>query len=97
MTRSGCPHPRTCVILTREVSPTVCLGGCHDPLCPCRHRARRTLMNRCVEVTTTRREHGDVPGWVFITIMTAAIAMAIWTLLGTTTMVKTAINSVTAP
>ncbi|HON75497.1 MAG: hypothetical protein WAW82_10125 [Candidatus Lutibacillus vidarii] len=62
-------------------------------------RARRTLMNRCVEVTTTRRERGDVPGWVFITIMTAAIAMAIWTFAGDQllTMVKTAINSVTAP
>lgn len=63
------------------------------------HRARRTVVTRVVEVTTTRRERGDVPGWVFITIMTAAIAMAIWTFAGDQllTMVKTAINSVTKP
>ncbi len=63
------------------------------------HRARRTVVTRFVEVATTRRERGDVPGWVFITIMTAAIAMAIWTFAGDQllTMVKTAINSVTKP
>ena len=27
-----------------------------------------------------RRERGDVPGWVLITVMTAGLVVAIWTL-----------------
>ncbi len=28
--------------------------------------------------TTRRRERGDVPGWVLITLMTAALVSALW-------------------
>ena len=30
-----------------------------------------------------RRERGDVPGWVLITVMTAGLVVAIWQLAGT--------------
>jgi hypothetical protein len=30
----------------------------------------------------TRRDHGDVPGWVLITLMTAALVIVIWSLAG---------------
>jgi hypothetical protein len=29
-----------------------------------------------------RKERGDVPGWVLITVMTAGLVVAIWTLAG---------------
>jgi hypothetical protein len=29
-----------------------------------------------------RDERGDVPGWVLVTLMTAALVLAIWTLAG---------------
>ena len=33
-----------------------------------------------LQVTESERERGDVPGWVMITLMTVAVATAIWTL-----------------
>lgn len=31
---------------------------------------------------TSRSERGDVPGWVLITLMTAALVVGIWTVAG---------------
>ena len=33
-----------------------------------------------MQVAESERERGDVPGWVMITLMTVAVATAIWTL-----------------
>jgi hypothetical protein len=61
-------------------------------------RLTSTLM-RARRVASARPEGGDVPGWVFITIMTAGIVMAIWAFAGPQllTMITNAINSVTGP
>ena len=40
------------------------------PRTPGRHRRRPAA---------TRRERGDVPGWVLITLMTAALVAVLWT------------------
>ena len=44
-----------------------------------------------------RRERGDVPGWVLITVMTAGLVVAIWQIAGDqlATMLKNALSSVT--
>ena len=44
-----------------------------------------------------RKERGDVPGWVLITVMTAGLVVAIWQLAGDqlATMLKNALSSVT--
>lgn len=31
-------------------------------------------------LTRARDEHGDIPGWVMVTLMTAAIVAAVWAL-----------------
>lgn len=36
-----------------------------------------------MQVSKAEGERGDVPGWVMITLMTVAIATAIWTLTST--------------
>ncbi|TDW14991.1 hypothetical protein [Kribbella kalugense] len=43
-----------------------------------------------------RKERGDVPGWVLITVMTAGLVVAIWTLAGDqlATMLRNALSSV---
>ncbi|MEO6713887.1 MAG: hypothetical protein ABIM89_10710 [Mycobacteriales bacterium] len=33
-----------------------------------------------LQIRKDERERGDIPGWVMITLMTVAIATAIWTL-----------------
>ena len=45
----------------------------------------------------TRKEHGDVPGWVLITVMTAGLVVAIWAIAGPALgkMLQDALNSVT--
>lgn len=45
----------------------------------------------------TEKERGDVPGWVLITLMTAGLVVAIWTVAGPalTGLFETAINKVT--
>lgn len=49
-----------------------------------RNHARTTLMSLPVRLDirlrAPRGERGDVPGWVLITLMTAAIVAALWTL-----------------
>lgn len=39
-----------------------------------------TMPNRIIE--RLREEHGDVPGWVLITLMTAGLVIVIWGLAG---------------
>lgn len=44
-------------------------------------------------------ETGDVPGWVLITLMTAALVTGIWAIAGDqlTSMFESALNGVTGP
>ena len=44
-------------------------------------------------------ERGDVPGWVLITLMTAALVTGIWAIAGDQlkTMFENALNGVTGP
>ena len=44
-----------------------------------------------------RNEHGDVPGWVLITVMTAGLVAAIWAIAGSqlSAMLRDALSSVT--
>ncbi len=42
----------------------------------------KRAMDRIVERTGGDRERGDVPGWVLITLMTAALVTAIWAVAG---------------
>lgn len=46
-----------------------------------------------------RDETGDVPGWVLITLMTAALVTGIWAIAGEqlTSMFEDALNGVTGP
>ena len=45
-----------------------------------------------------RKERGDVPGWVLITVMTAGLVVAIWAVAGPqlSKMLQDALNSVTS-
>jgi hypothetical protein len=46
---------------------------------------------------SSRRDRGDVPGWVLITVMTAGLVSAIWLLAGPilTTMFQDSLSKVT--
>lgn len=50
-----------------------------------------------LKVETGDRERGDIPGWVMITLMTVAVATAIWGLVNGSIMnvLSTALNNVT--
>ncbi|WP_435199487.1 hypothetical protein [Janibacter sp. GS2] len=50
-------------------------------------------------VTRLRDETGDVPGWVLITLMTAALVTGIWAIAGEQlkSMFKSALEGVTGP
>jgi len=57
------------------------------------------MMTRCYLALTSPRprdERGDVPGWVLVTVMSAGIVMAIWTVAreALTGMLRDALNSV---
>ncbi len=61
------------------------------------------LLTRCVAAMTAlgdgrgrRDERGDVPGWVLITVMTAGLVAALWTVAGDplSQMLSDALNSV---
>ncbi|MCE1178488.1 MAG: hypothetical protein LWW86_05585 [Micrococcales bacterium] len=41
-------------------------------------RAHQALINRVRALAESGEERGDVPGWVLITLMTAALVAAIW-------------------
>jgi hypothetical protein len=54
---------------------------------------------RVIRRIDTARERGDVPGWVLITIMTAALVIGIWTV-AQPLLIKVftnAVNGVTGP
>lgn len=55
-------------------------------------RARNWLM-----VRPARDERGDVPGWVLITVMSAGLVAALWTVAGQQfeVMLRAALDSVT--
>jgi hypothetical protein len=42
-------------------------------------RLARRLGHRAVLTTRGASERGDVPGWVLITVMTAALVVGLWT------------------
>ena len=46
-----------------------------------------------------RGERGDVPGWVLITVMTAGLVVALWSIAGPQlkSVLNNALHSVTAP
>ncbi len=44
--------------------------------------AHACLTGRLTGRLTDRRDRGDVPGWVLITVMTAGLVSAIWLLAG---------------
>ena len=44
-------------------------------------RSSRSLRLRRL-VARLRNDRGDVPGWVLVTLMTAGLVVAIWTLAG---------------
>ena len=52
----------------------------------------RHLMRRRI-----RGEHGDVPGWVLITVMTAGLVAGLWAIAGSQlgSMLRAALSSVT--
>ena len=50
-------------------------------------------------VSGMRSDRGDVPGWVLITLMTAALVTGIWAVAGAqlTSMFQSALDGVTGP
>jgi Tfp pilus assembly protein PilX len=42
----------------------------------------RLFLNRLMTAQPARKERGDVPGWVLITVMTAGLVVAIWAVAG---------------
>ena len=57
----------------------------------------RLFVTLLLKPRPARKERGDVPGWVLITVMTAGLVVAIWQLAGDqlATMLKNALSSVT--
>lgn len=55
------------------------------------------LMNRVVELT--EQDRGDVPGWVLITVMTAGLVTALWSVADgqLRSIFTSALRSVTGP
>ncbi|WP_327640646.1 hypothetical protein OHB24_20320 [Kribbella sp. NBC_00482] len=56
----------------------------------------RLFLTLLLKPRPARKERGDVPGWVLITVMTAGLVVAIWKLAGTqlANMLKEALDSV---
>ena len=67
-----------------------------DPLIKA-HNHVRTATRRAA--TRLRYETGDVPGWVLITLMTAALVTGIWAIAGEQlkSMFESALEGVTGP
>lgn len=61
------------------------------------HVAATVVDRRFGRAAHGRRDRGDVPGWVLITVMTAGLVSAIWLLAGPTltTMFKDSLSKVT--
>lgn len=60
------------LIVASLLSVLTLIGGLASPASPPRRRGRRD----------SRPDRGDVPGWVLITVMTAALVVALWALAG---------------
>ena len=60
------------LIVTFLLSTLALIAGLASPASPPRRRGRRD----------SRPDRGDVPGWVLITVMTAALVVALWALAG---------------
>ena len=62
----------------------------------CRRASSRLWCRSASRLPTGRRDRGDVPGWVLITVMTAGIVSALWLIAGPalTEMFQSAISSV---
>lgn len=60
------------LIVASLLSTLALIGGLTYPASPPRRRGRRD----------SRPDRGDVPGWVLITVMTAALVVALWALAG---------------
>lgn len=60
------------LIVTSLLSTLALIAGLASPASPPRRRGRRD----------SRPDRGDVPGWVLITVMTAALVVALWALAG---------------
>ena len=56
----------------------------------------RLFLTLLLKPRPARKERGDVPGWVLITVMTAGLVVAIWKLAGTqlAEMLQSALDSV---
>ncbi len=56
----------------------------------------RLFLTLLLKPRPARKERGDVPGWVLITVMTAGLVVAIWKLAGDqlADMLRTALSSV---
>lgn len=56
----------------------------------------RLFLTLLLKPRPARKERGDVPGWVLITVMTAGLVVAIWKLAGDqlATMLRDALSSV---
>ncbi|TCC01890.1 hypothetical protein [Kribbella soli] len=56
----------------------------------------RLFLTLLLKPRPARKERGDVPGWVLITVMTAGLVVAIWKLAGDqlATMLRNALSSV---
>jgi hypothetical protein len=57
----------------------------------------RLLLTLVLKPRPARKERGDVPGWVLITVMTAGLVVAIWALAADQlkSMLEKALDSVT--
>lgn len=65
----------------------------------CRRASSRLWCRSAGRLPTGRRDRGDVPGWVLITLMTAGLVTTIWALAGAqlAELFTQAISSVTGP
>lgn len=63
------------------------------------HRQQEAIAAAVVSRLGGRRDRGDVPGWVLITLMTAGLVTAIWALAGPRLLglFDTAMSGVTGP
>ncbi len=61
--------------------------------------AKFTIENEIRLLSAFRNERGDVPGWVLVTVMTAGLVVALWSIADgqLRSVLQNAIRSVSAP